>query len=104
MNWKRQKNIIWIICYVKSKGVINVEGLYGFLTFLENTPKNLKIIYQRNLGKEHFEYSIKYGLINEFDKNSWGEIRYGLTSKGIMLIKSKDFNECLRQIVQEESQ
>lgn len=30
MYWKRQKNIIWIICCVKSKGGIDVQGLYGF--------------------------------------------------------------------------
>lgn len=83
------------------KGENDMENLYGFLTFLEETPKELTTIYRCNLGKEHFEYSIKYGLIEKFGKSSWSETRYGLTSKGKNLVKSKDFNECLRQIVQE---
>lgn len=81
-----------------------MENLYGFLTFLEETPKELTTIYRRSSGKEHFEYSVKYGLIEDFGKSSWGETRYGLTSKGKNLVKSKDFNEYLRQIVQEDTE
>lgn len=75
-----------------------------FLKFLENTPKEHTTICRKNNGEEYLEYCLKYGLIVEYRKSTWGDPVYGLTSKGISLIRSKNFNDFLNEIVKEDTQ
>lgn len=93
---------------VNRKGSKNMRGLYGFLKFLENAPANYTNICNYQQGKSFFDYCIQYGLItsknengNEKSKNTVGETLYRLTDKATVLIKSKNFNECLKQIESE---
>ncbi len=87
-----------------------MNNIGEFLSFLENNPTNLTNIYRfkHNTGKKYFDYCIQYGLItsknengDEELKNSVGETLYRLTYKAIKLQKSKNFNECLKQIESE---
>lgn len=87
-----------------------MNNIGEFLSFLEKQPANLTNIYRfkHNTGKKYFDYCIQYGLItskkengNEELKNLVGETLYGLTDKATALIKSKNFNECLKQIEKE---
>ena len=82
-----------------------MEGLYGFLCWLEqNFAERRNIyLYQHNTGKKYFDFCVMHNLIAVGGKNSSCEDVYGLTQRGKDLVNSRDFNESLKQLIEEEN-
>ena len=82
-----------------------MEGLYGFLCWLEQKSAERKNIYlyQHNSGKKYFDFCVMYNLIAVDGINSYHEDVYGLTQRGKELVNSGDFNESLKRLIEEEN-
>lgn len=81
-----------------------MDGLYEFLCWMQGnrTDKRNIYAYKRNNGEKYFEFCCKHSLIVECGRNSLYETLYALTQKGMELINSKDFNDALERLKEEE--
>lgn len=80
-----------------------MEGLYGFLCWLEQKFADRRNIYLygHNSGKKYFDFCVMHNLIAVAGINSSREDVYGLTQRGKELLNSRDFNKSLHVIEEE---